>query len=289
MMNNVDLIFYIDIFLVKLPFKINPLEFYYGYHISIISDYKKGSIPMCNNKKVFVAGATGVIGRRLCQMLINNNWIVYGTTRYAEKSNMLEKMGVKPVVIDVFDSKELGKILTSIKPHIVFHQLTDLPAGLDPTKMEAALVRNAKLREEGTRNLVNASTKANVKKMIAQSIAFVYEPGVLPHTEESSLLNFDDPTYGMTSRAIASLEQQVLNAPFTGIVLRNGLLYGLDTGFDTPVDFVPPVHVDAAAHAAFLAINCDTSDIFNVSDDDKRLSTEKIKSTLHWNQNYRMN
>lgn len=244
---------------------------------------------MCKNKKVFVAGATGVIGRRLCQMLIDNSWIVYGTTRYAEKSKMLENMGVKPVVVDVFDAQELEKAVTSIKPYIVFHQLTDLPAGLDPNKMEAALVRNAKLREEGTRNLVSAAIKANVKKMIAQSIAFVYEPGVLPHTEESPLLNFEDPTYGMTSRAIASLEQQVLNAPFVGVVLRNGLLYGSGTGFDTPVDFVPPVHVDAAAHAAFLAINCDANAIYNVSDDDKRLSTEKIKSALSWNQSYRMN
>lgn len=244
---------------------------------------------MCKNKKVFVAGATGVIGRRLCQMLLNNDWIVYGTTRYAEKSKMLEDMGVKPVVVDIFDAQEVEKALTSIKPHIVFHQLTDLPAGLDPTKMEAALVRNAKLREEGTRNLVSAATKVNVKKMIAQSIAFVYEPGVLPHTEESPLLNFEDPTYGMTSRAIASLEQQVLNASFVGIVLRNGLLYGPDTGFDAPVDFVPPVHVDAAAHAAFLAINCDANAIYNVSDDDKRLSTEKIKSALGWNQSYRIN
>lgn len=244
---------------------------------------------MCENKKIFVAGATGVIGKRLCQMLIQNNWIVYGTTRYEEKSKMLEEIGVKPVVVDVFNAKELEQAITSIKPHIVFHQLTDLPAGLDPTKMEAALVRNAKLREEGTKNLVHAATKANVKKMIAQSIAFVYEPGALPHTEKSPLLNFDDPTYGETSRAIASLEQQVLNAPFIGIVLRNGLLYGPDTGFDAPVDFVPPVHVDAAAHAAFLAINCDASGIYNVADDDKRLSSEKIKSALGWNQSYRMN
>ena len=243
---------------------------------------------MCENKKIFVAGATGVIGKRLCQMLIQNDWIVYGTTRHEEKIKMLEEIGVKPVVVDVFNAKELEQAITRIKPHIVFHQLTDLPAGLDPTKMEAALVRNAKLREEGTKNLVHAATKANVKKMIAQSIAFVYEPGALPHTEKSPLLNFDDPTYGETSRAIASLEQQVLNAPFIGIVLRNGLLYGPDTGFDAPVDFVPPVHVDAAAHAAFLAITCDVNSIYNVADDDKRLSSEKIKSALNWNQNYRI-
>ncbi len=243
---------------------------------------------MNKNKIVFVAGATGVIGRRLCKMLVNDNYIVYGTSRDKEKVKILEVIGVKPVIIDVFNKEELEKVLMNIKPSIVFHQLTDLPAGLDPEKMEDALVRNAKLREEGTKNLVDASVKAGARMMIAQSIAFVYEPAPLPHTEESTLLNFDDPIYGLTSRAIASLEKQVTNAPFIGVVLRNGLLYGEGTGFDAPVDFVPPLHVDAAAHAAFLAINSKESVIYNVSDDDKRLSTKKIKSALGWSQDYRI-
>ena len=127
------------------------------------------------NKKVFVAGATGVIGRTLCKMLIKDGWIVYGTTRNENKIELLENIGVKPVVIDVYDEKKLEDILTTIKPTIVMHQLTDLPAGLDPAKMDEALVSNAKLRDIGTKNLVNASIKAGVEKMIAQSIAFVYQ------------------------------------------------------------------------------------------------------------------
>lgn len=244
---------------------------------------------MACNKKVFVAGATGVIGRSLCKMLVNDGWTVYGTTRSENKIEVLKEIGVEPVVIDVYDEKKLEDIITTIKPKIVIHQLTDLPAGLDPTKMEEALVSNAKLREVGTRNLVNASIKAGVKKMIAQSIAFVYEPAPLPHTEESALLNFEDPIYGTTSKAVASLEEQVLNAPFTGIVLRNGLLYGEGTGFDEAVDFVPPVHVDAAAHAAFLAVKYDKNRIFNISDEDDRLSIQRAKTELNWNPDYRMN
>lgn len=244
---------------------------------------------MACNKKVFVAGATGVIGRSLCKMLVNDGWNVYGTTRSENKIEVLKEIGVEPVVVDVYDEKKLEDIITTIKPKIVIHQLTDLPAGLEPTKMEEALVSNAKLREVGTRNLVNASTKAGVKKMIAQSIAFVYEPAPLPHTEESALLNFEDPVYGTTSKAVASLEEQVLNAPFTGIVLRNGLLYGDGTGFDEPVDFVPPVHVEAAAHAAFLAVKCDKNRIYNISDVDDRLSIERAKTELNWNPDYRMN
>lgn len=243
---------------------------------------------MSSNKKVFVAGASGVIGRALCTMLIEEGWSVYGTTRSENKVDMLKEIGVEPIVVDVYDEKKLEEVLTFIKPKIVMHQLTDLPAGLDPDKMEEALVSNAKLREIGTKNLVNASIKAGVEKMIAQSIAFVYEPGELPHTEESHLLNFEDPIYGTTSKAVASLEGQVLNAPFVGVVLRNGLLYGEGTGFDQPVDFVPAVHVEAAAHAAFLAIKCTTNAIYNIADNDERLSTQKAKNELKWNPDFRM-
>lgn len=222
-------------------------------------------------------------------MLVKDGWKVYGTTRSENKIEMLKEIGVEPIIIDVYDEKKLEELMILIKPKIVMHQLTDLPAGLDPNKMEEALISNAKLREIGTKNLVNASKKAGVKKMIAQSIAFVYEPSSLPHTEESALLNFEDPIYGTTSKAVASLEEQVLNAPFIGIVLRNGLLYGDGTGFDNAVDFVPPVHVEAAANAAFLAINCTGNAIFNIADDDKRLSTQKAKTELKWSSDFRMN
>jgi nucleoside-diphosphate-sugar epimerase len=244
---------------------------------------------MSNSKKVFVAGASGVIGRTLCKLLVKDGWKVYGTTRSESKIEILKELGVEPIVVDVYDEKKLEEIIVSIKPELVMHQLTDLPAGLNPDKMEEALVSNAKLRELGTKNLVSASIKAGVKKMIAQSIAFVYEPSTLPHTEESALLNFEDPIYGTSSKAVASLEEQVLNAPFTGIVLRNGLLYGDGTGFDKAVDYVPAVHVDAASYAAFLAINCNTNGIYNISDDDERLSTKKAKAELSWTPDFRMN
>ena len=93
----------------------------------------------------------------------------------------------------------------------------------------------------------------------------------------------------MLVRRLNTLEWEVLNAPFIGIVLRNGLLYGNGTGFDNPVDFVPPVHVEAAAHAAFLAINCTSNGIFNIADNDERLSTQKAKTKLKWNPDFRAN
>lgn len=140
--------------------------------------------------------------------------------------------------------------------------------------MEAALVHNARIRDEDTRNLVNAAKAAGVSKIIAQSIAFVYAP-------DAPLLDFAEPAYGETARAVHSLEQQITADPaFIGIVLRYGWLYGAGTGFDTPVDFAPPVHAEAAAHAAVLALQCEQSGIYNAADDDARLSSEKAKREL---------
>lgn len=244
---------------------------------------------MNENKVAFIAGASGVIGKNICKLLVKDGWKVYGTTRSKNKIESLNKLGIEPIIVDVYDEKKIEEIIVSIKPKIVFHQLTDLPLGLDPDKMEKALESNARLREIGTKNLVNASKKAGIEKMIAQSIAFVYEPSVLPHTEDSALLNFSDPVYGTTSKAVASLEEQVLNESFIGIILRNGLLYGNETGFDKPVDYVPPVHVEAAAYAAFLAINCDKNNIYNIANDDERLSTIKAKNELKWSPDLRLN
>jgi len=239
-------------------------------------------------KKVFIAGATGAIGKRLSQILVSEGYQVFGTTRKADRKQSLETLGVVPVVVDVFDRETLETVLNQVKPEIVIHQLTDLPFALDPEQMQAALVRNARLRKVGTQHLVQAATQAGVRKMIAQSIAFVYEPGPLPHNETSPLLNFKDPVYGETSEAVASLEQQVLEANLEGIILRYGMLFGPGTGFENPIDAVPCVHVDAAAHAALLAIRCPTLGIYNVAIKDERLSTDKAITQLGWDEHFRI-
>lgn len=243
---------------------------------------------MKKQKTVFVAGASGAIGKRLCQILVKDGWSVVGTTRYAEKTSILEKLGVKPVIVDVFDEKVLTDAVQKAQPEVVIHQLTDLPFGLDPEKMEAALIRNARLREIGTRNLVTAAIQAGTTRMIAQSIAFVYEPGSTPYSEESPLLNFEDPAYGMTSKAVANLEQQVLEAPFEGIVLRYGLLYGPGTGFDQAVPDFPPVHVDAAAKAASLAIVHGTPGVYNAAEENGIVNSKKAADLLRWNAGFRL-
>ncbi len=96
------------------------------------------------SKTIFLAGATGAIGQVLSRLLVANGWKVYGTTRSEEKVSLLQEIGVKPVVVDVYDAKLLNDKLAEIKPEVVIHQLTDLPYALNADEMTAALVSNAR-------------------------------------------------------------------------------------------------------------------------------------------------
>src|SRR5262245_62268121 len=86
------------------------------------------------NSRVFVAGASGAIGRRLCRLLVNDGWEVVGTTRSPDRASALEAIGVHPIIVDVFDENALRRAVVDSKADIVIHQLTDLPPALDPTK-----------------------------------------------------------------------------------------------------------------------------------------------------------
>ena len=238
------------------------------------------------SKRIFLAGASGAIGRRLAPLLVANGWLVFGSTRSKDKALGLRKMGVEPVLVDVFDAAELRRLLCEIRPEIVIHQLTDLPYALEASQMTAALVRNARLRDEGTRNLVAAAVEAGAERLIAQSISFIYADGATPHQEADPLLPVTHPVYGETVQGVMSLERQVLEAPLVGIVLRYGLLYGPGTGFDAPI--APgSVHVDAAARAAELAVTAGQSGIFNVAETDGSASSDLAMQTLGWNPGWR--
>jgi nucleoside-diphosphate-sugar epimerase len=153
--------------------------------------------------------------------------------------------------------------------------------------MAEATGRNARIRDEGTRNLVAATLAAGVHRMLAQSIAFAYADGPLPHGEDDPLDLGAQGARGVSVRGVVSLERQVLEAPMEGIVLRYGRLYGPGTGFDAPAG-PGPVHVDAAARATELAIARGTPGIYNIAEDDGTLSCEKAKRVLGWNAGWRM-
>ena len=237
--------------------------------------------------RVLVAGASGAIGTALIPLLIMAGYTVFGSTRRADRAKKLEDAGVTAVVVDVFDAVALRDALVRIAPHSVIHQLTDLPFGLDPARMAQAVAANARIRDEGTRNLVAAAVSAGSSRMIAQSIAWAYRPGVTPY-DESCALDIDAPgPRGTSVRGVAALEHHVLDtAPLTGTVLRYGQIYGPGTGGDAPTG-ASPLHVEAAAYAALLALQWSKGETYNIARDDAEVSSAKAKRELGWSPDMR--
>jgi nucleoside-diphosphate-sugar epimerase len=235
---------------------------------------------------VFIAGASGVIGRRLVPLLRDSGYQVTGTTRSHERAAALEALGARAAVVDVFDARALLAAMNAAHPDIVIHQLTDLPDVLDPASQARVLAANAKLRVEGTRNLMNAAQMVGVRRVVAQSIAFAYAPGQGERMEADPL--DPAPERAVTVRGVASLEEQVLKTPgINGIVLRYGRLYGPGTWTDAPPQG-GPLHVDAAAHAALLAVTREAHGVYNIAEDDGSVSSERAKRDLGFDASFRM-
>jgi nucleoside-diphosphate-sugar epimerase len=228
--------------------------------------------------KILVAGAMGVIGRRLVPLLIEAGHEVTGTTRNAEKSQKLQQMGASPVIIDVFNRAELIELVRKIQPEVIIHQLTDLSSRNTEV--------NARMRRDGTRNLVDAAHAAGVRHIIAQSISWVYVPGEGP-ADESVPLDIEAPMpRRVTIEGVQALEQAVAEVE-KGIVLRYGMLYGPGTWYapdgpvaeqvrrgELPADegVTSFLHVDDAARAALLALDWPAG-IVNVVDDEPAPAT----------------
>jgi nucleoside-diphosphate-sugar epimerase len=239
--------------------------------------------------RIFLAGATGAIGRKLIPLLLADGHSVTGTTRSPKKAAELEARGVKPVVIDVFDADRLRDAVVAARVEIVIHQLTDLPQVLDPAQMAVSRQRNSRLRIEGTANLVAAALAAGARRLIAQSIAFAYADGPEPHAESDPLASpeGDDPG-AITARGVRALEDAVLHASgIEGIVLRYGRLYGPGTWFAT-ASGKGPLHVEAAAKAAALAVTRGAAGIYNVAEDDGALVIEKARRELGFDPGFRL-
>jgi nucleoside-diphosphate-sugar epimerase len=239
--------------------------------------------------KIFLAGATGAIGKRLSPLLLRAGHTVSGTTRSAAKAESLRAAGVEPIIVDVFDAPALTAAMSRVAPDLVIHQLTDLPFGLDAARMAASgTQRNARMRTEGTQHLIDAALAAAVPRVIAQSIAWLYVSGPQPHSEDDPLDLHADGARGITTSGVAALERLVLSsAPIAGIVLRYGHLYGPHTGFESPGE-PPTVHVDAAAWAALLAIDVGHAGIYNVADRSDYLTTDKARDELGWVSGFRL-
>jgi len=236
--------------------------------------------------RIFLAGASGAIGRRLTPLLLAAGHTVTGMTRTAQSARVLEAAGVHPVVADVFDAAALKRIVIEVRPEIVIHQLTDLPRVFDEAQLVAAYPRNARIRTEGTRNLVAAARPVSARRFIVQSVAFAYAAGPEPHAETDPLNLVDGPRL-VTVRAAAEMEEQVLNSGMEAIVLRYGLLYGPGTWTEGAAR-KPPVHVDSAAHAALLAVTRGKTGIYNIADEDGTVSIDKARKELGFDPAFRL-
>jgi nucleoside-diphosphate-sugar epimerase len=236
---------------------------------------------------VFLAGGTGVIGRLLIPLLVKAGHAVVATTRRAERAGNLRKLGAAPVVIDVFDAKGLTAAVTAAKPDVIIHQLTDLTEAPGTQGYDAALARNARLRIEGTRNLVTTAKAAGVKRLIAQSIAFVYASGEGARREDDPLDLSAQASRKMTVDGVAALEEATLSLP-EGIVLRYGFLYGPGTWFANERRASPALYVDPAAQAALLAVTRGKRGIYNIAEDDGAISSDKAKKELGFDADFRI-
>lgn len=151
--------------------------------------------------KIFLAGATVVIGRSLIPLLVQEGHEVFGMIRDESHASTITKMGAKPVVADAFDRDAVFTALQSSQPDVVIHQLTSLSGG--------SLVGNVKMRIEGTENIVDAAKSAGVRRIITQSISWAYEPGEGPATEDE-MLDITAPLPRKTTiEGIMALEEKV--------------------------------------------------------------------------------
>lgn len=181
--------------------------------------------------KIFLAGASGVIGQRLVPLLVGAGHVVGGLTRSPDKMRRLGRLGAEPILCDVFDRESLVRVVGDFEPDVVLNELTDLPD--DAAKIGAFAEMNARIRTEGSRNLMEAARRSGTPKILAQSVAWP-----LPA--------------GPDAVAVAELERSVLAEG--GVLLRYGRFYGPGTYYEDGLPEAPRVHVDRAAERTVDAL-----------------------------------
>ena len=183
--------------------------------------------------RIFLAGASGVIGRQLTPLLVEAGHTVAGTTRSAGKADLVRGLGAEPVVVDVYDAGALRDAICDFAPEMVMHQLTDLPD--DAAEIAASRDSNARMREEGTANLVHAARAAGASRFLAQSIAWDLAPEYAERLQEH--------------------ERLTLGFHGAGVVLRYGQFYGPGTYFEDEPPDPPRIEIAEAARRTLKALD----------------------------------
>jgi nucleoside-diphosphate-sugar epimerase len=241
--------------------------------------------------KVFVAGASGAIGRRLIPQLQAAGHSVVGVTRDPAKAESLRGTGVDAVVCDVFDRPALTAAVAAAAPGAIIQQLTDLPAALNPRRLKAIYERNNRVRREGTANLIAAGRTAGVPRIVVQSMATWYRPDDHdvqrgPALEGDALWTDAPEPIGEAVRTVAQMEAAALREVPLAVILRYGAFYGPGTWYGADGDVAERVrkrqlpivgsgsgvtsfiHIDDAASAAVAALDAQTSGVFNIVDNE---------------------
>lgn len=245
--------------------------------------------------RVFVAGATGALGRPLVRQLIARGHSVVGMTRSTSRADVISRLGGEPIVADALDARAVKEAMREARPDTVVHALTALPAS-GPKRLRDLRQTNV-LRTHGTENLLNASRAAGVARFVAQSMILVYGPHQEPRAIESFAREQSADAFAPTMRvrevirqamdALKKLEDDVAAAAahgIAGVTLRYGLFYGPGTTSDFMArqlrrrQFALPrgdlgqwswIHVEDAAAATLRAIeSAGASTVYNVVDDD---------------------
>jgi nucleoside-diphosphate-sugar epimerase len=174
--------------------------------------------------RVFLAGASGVIGQRLIPLLIRAGHVVGGMTRSSRKTALLAQLGAEPILCDVFDREALIRSVRAFEPDVVLNELTDLPD--EEEKIGAYSEVNARIRTEGNQNVIDAARLSGSPKLLVQTVSWQ-----LPA--------------GRDAQSAAELERAVLAAG--GVVLRYGQFYGPGTYHERAIPAPPRIQIDRAA------------------------------------------
>lgn len=245
--------------------------------------------------RIFLAGASGAIGQTLIPLLVEQQHEVFGSFRNPANTARVQALGATPVVLDALDGQAVHDRIAEIRPQVVIHQLTAIPARLDLRHIDREFEMTNRLRTEGTRNLASASVQAGVEKFIAQSFAgWPYaRRGITLKTEEDDLDPSPPPQMKAILDAIETLEHTVVREQgFTGIVLRYGPLYGPHSSIASDGAMVDEIrqhkvpvigqgtgvwsflHLHDAATATIAALTHGQRGIYNIVDDDPALVSE---------------
>jgi uncharacterized protein YbjT (DUF2867 family) len=192
--------------------------------------------------RIFLAGASGVIGHKLIPLLVGAGHVVGGMTRTASKADQLTQLGAQPIVVDVFDRDALIQAVRDFAPDVILNELTDLPD--DVTKIGDHGELNARIRTEGNQNIIDAARANGSPKILAQTVAWQ-----LPD--------------GPDARAVAQLETSVLAEG--GVVLSYGQFYGPGTYNVDQVPAEPRVQIDRAAERTVELLDAATG-VFVITD-----------------------